>query len=249
VTITAPTDIAGCVLWLDASDAASFTLSGSDVTAWADKSTGGHSTAQSNNTRYPARTGTLNGLSTVAFLTGNDALDFPSAFSGEGTTAFVVAQAAGTGSRTIIGGSASGNYQLRINSSGQMQILRSQTEDGGSSTTNFGTSAYHILCVKAAQSSRTFRLDGAADGSSSGTMGSTLGTIGVIGEQQTGSFASESMNGSIAELIIYNSTLGGTDTSDVEAYLNTKWFGSPVVAKAAPNRSPRVNRALMRRSS
>jgi len=36
-----PTDISGCVLWLDAADSSSITLSGSNMTRWTDKSTTG----------------------------------------------------------------------------------------------------------------------------------------------------------------------------------------------------------------
>jgi hypothetical protein len=61
-----PIDIPGCALWLDAADATTFTLNGSTVASWRDKSGNGYSVGQSTASNQPTyTTGLLNGLAGV----------------------------------------------------------------------------------------------------------------------------------------------------------------------------------------
>lgn len=64
-----PTSISGCVLWLDANDAATFTFSsGSLVSQWDDKSGTGNHVGQSTDSLRPTLTATvLNNLPVVEF--------------------------------------------------------------------------------------------------------------------------------------------------------------------------------------
>lgn len=77
-----PTDIPGLVLWLDANDASTISLSGSDVTTWNDKSGNGNHVSQSSASLKPAYTptGTSEGLGAIRFtdefLSRTDALGF-----------------------------------------------------------------------------------------------------------------------------------------------------------------------------
>ena len=62
-------------IWLDASDASTFTFSsGSAVSKWTDKSGNGYEFVQSTSANQPSRSGMLNGLSTVVFDGSNDFL-------------------------------------------------------------------------------------------------------------------------------------------------------------------------------
>ena len=95
-----PRTIPACVLWLDASDASSIRLSGSNVTAWIDKSTAptklGGTTGigvNSNSVSPTIATAALNGRNTIAFLGS----------SNQGLST-------GTGLATVPTGSASGTY-------------------------------------------------------------------------------------------------------------------------------------------
>ena len=63
--------VTGAVAWYDASDISSFTLSGSDVQVWRDKSPSDNHLAVASAGKEPARTGSQNGKSTVV-LTGTD---------------------------------------------------------------------------------------------------------------------------------------------------------------------------------
>lgn len=67
--------ISGYELWLDSSDAATFTYSsGSVISRWVDKSPSAYFFEPSSTTYAPSRTGTQNGKSTVLFDGVNDFL-------------------------------------------------------------------------------------------------------------------------------------------------------------------------------
>jgi hypothetical protein len=63
-----PTDIDGCQLWLDAADASTVTLSGSNVTQWIDKSGNGNTVTQTTSSNQPTYvTNVVNGNPVVRF--------------------------------------------------------------------------------------------------------------------------------------------------------------------------------------
>jgi hypothetical protein len=75
VAVADPRDIAGCQLWLDASDASTITASGSEVTAWADKSATGSSWTRVSDANGPATgTQTMGGKNVIVFDGTNDGL-------------------------------------------------------------------------------------------------------------------------------------------------------------------------------
>lgn len=96
-----PSLIAGIVAWFDASDASTFTLTGSPqnfVSEWRDKSGNAYSVSQSVANNQPQRTGTVMGRPTIDFDGSNDCLftgatGLADAFSGDKSlTAFIVGQ-------------------------------------------------------------------------------------------------------------------------------------------------------------
>lgn len=65
-----PTSITGCQMWLDAADPSTVSLSGSNVTSWADKSGNGNTPSQatgSNQPTYGSNTLTFNGTSSFLY--------------------------------------------------------------------------------------------------------------------------------------------------------------------------------------
>ena len=96
-----PTDIVSCSLWLDADDASSMTISGSNISEWRNKSvddTGLFDGVQSNSSYQPTTVASeINGRSVVRFDGSDDKLDFsgstsrraPSSTGGE-ITSFIV---------------------------------------------------------------------------------------------------------------------------------------------------------------
>lgn len=69
-----PRTISGLVAWFEADDATTFTLSGTSVSEWRDKSGNGYAVSQSTANNQPARTGTVGGRATVDFDGTNDYL-------------------------------------------------------------------------------------------------------------------------------------------------------------------------------
>jgi len=69
-----PRNISGLVAWFDADDLSTFTLSGTEVSEWRDKSGNGYAVTQSDSNNRPARTGTVRGRATVDFDGSNDFL-------------------------------------------------------------------------------------------------------------------------------------------------------------------------------
>jgi hypothetical protein len=69
-----PKNLSGLVAWFDADDLSTFTLSGTAVSEWRDKSGNGYSVAQTDSNNRPARTGTIRGRACIDFDGTNDYL-------------------------------------------------------------------------------------------------------------------------------------------------------------------------------
>lgn len=93
-----PKSISGLVAWFDASDASTFTLSGTAVSEWRDKSGNGYSVSQTTGNNQPARTGSIRGRACIDFDGTNDYLfsdgtGLGYAMSGDNaTTTFIVGE-------------------------------------------------------------------------------------------------------------------------------------------------------------
>jgi hypothetical protein len=96
--VSSPLDISGCKLWLDADDASTFTLVGSSVSEWRDKSGSGapHATQSSAPARPSRVSAAVNGRAAVEFQ-GTHALTFASStasfnylHNATGATVFIV---------------------------------------------------------------------------------------------------------------------------------------------------------------
>ena len=93
-----PTIIGNLALWLDAADATSVTLSGSDITAWADKSGGGNnSTLKLGGLTYS--TNVKNGHNVSVFNAGALFGNFSPEYTGSSITYFFVGTLSGTNSQ------------------------------------------------------------------------------------------------------------------------------------------------------
>jgi hypothetical protein len=216
-----PRAISGCALWLDAADATTLTLSGSTVTAWADKSGNGRTATQTvsgNRPTYTASQGTVSfTASSSSFLNLPDGT-FPS----------------GNGAYSILAvvTPVSGNHMFGSGSGAQNQALF-----GG---WNLPTGLFDAW----------FNVDYGASYSQSITNQSTLVgffytqslrylmTNGVvIGSQASSNRNSSSLNNSIGgflpqnlystfflrEFFVYSRALSASDYQQLEGYLAWKW--------------------------
>lgn len=235
--VSAAAPLAGYSLWLDASDATTFTYSsGSVVSQWNDKSANGYNLTQSTVGYQPTReTNIQNGLPAVAFgnkFMRNTSLNWGAAAS----TLFVVAKedkSLGTGYQNLVttGGGATGEWGYGIfdNSAGDYLGIF----DIGQAASSFGTVmttgnsdvlAFKTAGISSGSVTASLWKNGTAAAISPATQNNTTSAAGF----QVGAAASaaEPFFGWVCEVVLYPSQLSDTDRNSVESYLKTKW-GTP----------------------
>lgn len=238
-----PTTIAGLVCWYDASDSLSFTYSsGVVVSQWNDKSGNSRHMTQATVGNQPSRSGTQNGLTTVVFdgtddyMTydaGSDAIDITP------WTWFAVVRDAGgaTGDRIMtsrreavgqadfeaggaifgyraagpsLGAFGGGATPTNRSFTGGAWFLARSTVDAGTIQVAVNSTTAASTTGAAPPNQRFLRL-GAGSGSAGGTPAAFTGEVWV---------------GQMAEILLWNAALSGTDITTVETYLRAKW-GTP----------------------
>ena len=232
--ITSPMDIPNSEVWYDASVLADFTFTtGTTVQKWADKSgnAGPRFISQGTSGNLPERTGTLNGLATVVWgqagadtaacmTTVNQGYNPPA----QPLTFWCVAQVQSTSVyRGVIGGG------------GGVQGIRRQGDN--SLGFDWGTAVgyamdntnYHIIVAVAAGASSRQRIDGVQVGAANTGAGdpSVFG-LGVDNDNQH-------LTGAIAEAGMYSRALTTTELTQLETYLNNKWFSAPGTTSISEN--------------
>ena len=150
-----PKSIAGLQAWFDADDASTFTLTGTDVSEWRDKSGKGFAVSQSTGADQPNRTGTVGGRATVDFNGTSDHLfsdgtGLSTFFSGDqALTWFCVGQMHtsaelainGLGTWLSLASSLSGTPFAYMRSSGADGSFQLQIRNNASSSTGSITAA------------------------------------------------------------------------------------------------------------
>lgn len=220
-----PLQIPNLALWLDASDAGSITLDGSNnVSQWNDKSGNARNATQATPSNRPSYSSSnqINGINCPHFDATDDNLTTPSFTITQPCTYFIVARSltSDTSSRTIIDGLT------------QRQYI-------GLGSTSFvlfaGTNIWTSFAKPAAGSSFMFTLiyDGASTlprlNGVNGTVSSSPGTGSLTGGMRIGRFGASvnyGWDGQIAEIIAYQGALNLTQIAAIEAYLKNKW-GTP----------------------
>jgi hypothetical protein len=222
------------IFWYDANDLASFTLVGSDVSQWNDRSGNGNHLQQTTSGFRPQRTGTLNGRSTVNFDGTDNYMNSVGNVLLPGDQSFYIVVEPDTNSTLIIfehsanWNSFSGQIFL-VNSSTQWQsgIRRAAgTADAKNFTTR--TAGAHLISVvmDGTHAGHSAWQDGAAlTGATASSQNDNEGT----GTANTGLYvgsrngASLFFDGKIAEFIMYDATHNTTDRQTIETYLLDKW--------------------------
>jgi hypothetical protein len=232
-----PADVPGLSLWLKAD--AGVTLSGSNVTAWADQSENGNNASVENSGEKPTFVSSfLNGKPAIQFdgqtqllnIDGSESLDFIN------TSIFIVLKRTGNGSGNEVtfmkNGSAledSGAYWQTAKLNGANSNFA--VANGGSYDRNSG-----ISIGDGVARIMDFTFDGTdfniyVNGSQTATYNEPTGNIETTtGPLQIGGYnksfnnpGGELFNGQIAEIIMYNSAVTETERQQVEAYLNAKY--------------------------
>jgi hypothetical protein len=230
----APTDISGCVLWLDASDAATITDAGSGaVSAWADKSASGWNVTQATSAARPTTgTTTINGRNALTFDGGDVLAMSGSSLANANVTTFAVFRENSavnfSGVITFNTGTSNDNTTgITMTAASGVNVLGADRVGAfaavaGTNPTPLGV--YAVRYGTAASGLVTaYRGTGTSGTTTTPTTGTTTGIV-VGGRYQSGAVsASFRLNGAIAEIVVYSSTLSASDTNLVGNYLADKW--------------------------
>jgi Concanavalin A-like lectin/glucanases superfamily len=165
----------------------------------------------------------LNGKAVAAY----DGTQSGYLFAGTGlllgvVTFFVVFNPATAALGDFVAGNGSHAMQFRMDASNKLELVCSGIALIGTSTTAFTTAtwAQANATYNATGGAFSFRLGRAAAGSGTNAQTITADSVSVCYNAQG---TTEFLNGSFAELIIYNRVLTLTEIQAVETYLNTKW--------------------------
>jgi hypothetical protein len=227
-----PDSISGLVGWWDASDTSTLTLSGSNVTAWADKSDAGYDLTNVAGTN-PTSGATVNGLNAVNFSSSNtqlsgandDPLNWVAA-DAKSHTVFFVWRTGPSFARFNWGMNVGG--RLMVDARGNNTMYWDMPAAGARFTTSMSSSIWPTSTltmstnVRIGGTSRTIRKDGsvlATTGDSSGVVATGsgpyyLGQVAGVGQGTTGD---------ICEVLHYAAGLSSTEVDSVETYLIDKW--------------------------
>jgi len=243
-----PNEISGLKAWYDASDTATITVSGTAVTQWNDKSGNGYNLTQGTAGLRPiSGVRTQNGKNAIDFDGSNDVLNAATASNWtflsntSGATVFVTVFADTASDARYIwstfGGSFGyvGSYQSVLgndntsigsavgNGALAAMYLDTSTPVATDNTAFTITAQFDLGKPSASQRGYLSKNGGtqvnnntATDAASSSSPQTPLGVGGLPG-------FSESWDGLICELIIYNAVLNATDRGKVITYLASKW--------------------------
>jgi hypothetical protein len=221
-----PGDLSGLSLWLDASDATTLTVSGSSVSAWADKSGNGYNVSQGTSAAQPT-TGleTQNGLNVLSFdgtkgmRTANGDLNVPT------LTAFVVCKSS-SGGRVIYGLP----HDATVHTTPFFRFLHFRILGGETLNQRLNGESASSASDAMPTTTVSLRLESASgDSYINGTRVINAAAVSLtypnsvpfcVGENAAGA---ERIVGFFCEIVVFDRALTATETSDVESYLAAKW--------------------------
>jgi len=236
----APSDISGLYLWLDASDATTITLSGSDVTAWSDKSTGGNSLVSDGNP--PALlTADQNGLNGIDFDGTERLIDTTpnSNLSGQNQLAiFAIANnTSSTTSRSLISiwndSESAACWSLgKRNVTEEVHWLISLlgTDSNARQAGNMGTAGVaHFIGGDYSRSSIVSQLDVydndtvGENATADSPLHNSAAALCIGGVEDNSTYGLANFIGTVYEIVVYNALITGTDFTNLKSYLINKW--------------------------
>lgn len=219
-------------LWLDASDATTFTFSsGTRVSQWNDKSVNGYNFVQATGANQPDRNATQNSLSAVTlkssggttyFMTNSSYNWAASAF-----TVFAVVRFNNGNYPAILGRNSTGALALGTDATNNIAISRiGQATSSSNLTQNSGVTSLVIYKSSGISSGNVTvqPYQNTTAGSSTITLASLgAGDKAIIGASADGVSDSLGNSGFLCELQVFNSQLSDTDRATVASGLITKW--------------------------
>lgn len=245
--------VSGYKLWLDASDTATITSSAGKVSQWTDKSANAYAFTQATSTDQPTTgTRTINSKNVLDFDGTTDYLYSTAAIStwkflhSTASTIFIVGNmdVTNNGGESFISTQAGSTSRIGFYTYQDNGIMSARADRGvaGATTYNstyalsYGTSNYYLTYksdptngtaadrIKISQNGGTYygtnpstNTPSTSDSENSLTIGCLLDLFG--GVRYPGGWH----NGTIAEILIYDSALSAGDITSTQSYLATKW--------------------------
>jgi hypothetical protein len=225
----------GLIMWYDASNTASITLSGSSVTQWNDLSGNGRHASGGVSPQYIPNA--LNGRGAVDF--GNPSqyrliIANPVTFASKNLHFFAVAKSRSevpTDYSAIIGtyastqpasaGAICWSFPGAANVGGTQQFLNSSVAWGpAANKSDYSSSSFYNVNAAMSSGTCTYRAVRSDDGSGGTQSGGITYPSNALGWQEGPTYGG---NVTIAELICFGYKLSDTDRNKVEDYLFDKW--------------------------
>jgi len=223
-----PLDISGCALWLDAADPSTLTLSGSNVTAWADKS------GNTRNTSGVSGTPVLSNNSVISrqgvYFNGSSYFTGPFSYSSNTLSWFIVGtmESDGEAFGRLLSLGAAGQFDfdsaLRMNAlsregtTTELVSFRNSSFIARNMNISYGTPFVTSSVINGTSNFPFLNGTLATGGATSTNFGFT--TYGI-----SGSFGAniQRNKGFIFEVLIYTGALTSNERQQVEGYLARKW--------------------------
>lgn len=247
-SIKSPLKISGCVLWLDASDTSSLTLSSGLVISWSDKSGNGNHAYKSSDALRPSSGSVMNGLNAINFVAATESngkrMEGSLSTSISDNTVFRVFRHKSWGNAQFATVLELNNYNAGSASNRSSDSIQGPVYTAGSyriSWNNIYSSQFAAYDIRETGSILSNSTDASAtylylNGkliASSGSNYSAARDRYYLGDDWT---YGDAFNGLICEVIIYNRALTIKEKKQVEAYLSAKW-GVPLIMDSADNPS------------
>ena len=234
--IFTPTQITGCLLWVDAADPTTITHSSGDVSQWDDKSGNNYHLTQSTAAYEPTYSSVVP-YPYIEFDGNNQVLGNTDAgligVSDGRNTMFVVFESANTTTsspgQTLVGVNERGRqyYGMNINSTtagaGGTAFMNKSTQDYScNNSTIASTTKQVVIGTRNATDRIIYDQDGLTDTKTNSTdTAQDMFSIGASWE--TGRTPSADYTGKIYEVIVYDVVLSTAERNQVQNYLQTKW--------------------------
>ena len=224
IGISAPDNIRGLQLWLDANDRSTITESGDKVSRWDDKSGNGNDVTQGTGANQPTtQSDAQNGKNVLVFDGTNhfmsSVFDASLDIRNDFTIIYVAKTDDTTMTRRIL---ATDGYATGVASSARTQYTALGVQDYSSANDYWNTSS-HIINTMTMDTSNDaiFYKNNAVFSSPTGANPANATTTGIfIGSRDTGV---QKWDGEIAEIIIYDRVLSTAERTVLNRYLSLEW--------------------------
>jgi len=215
-----PSLISGCQIWLDAADTSSYTLSGTNLTSWSDKSGTGKTFSFSGTPTYKANS--IANLPTVVFNTTMLTTTFGSSI-GAGDVAYFAVWIQYTNNSGILmslGGTSTPALGLGCN--GKYNLFEwGGPESDYNYTGSISFNQYVIQSGTIRSNAMLCSVNGYSGSAATSTQSQTSTTFTIGSSSSTGS--GYKINGEVAEILVYVGTISTSQQQQIEGYLAWKW--------------------------